>query len=187
MCCVLHHLSCLKKTCLRQVVLDKWLPLNQVAVLRSPIQLWILQYSPNKRRAGLQVHMHRCTLSVLWISWSSIRRVLTARRRLQQASTCRSHTVNNGSAWWAPARAQQPRALAKMNTNCTGSTLPRRGGDRRQKCTSKGIWRQGIVLKHRNSLQKSICPVVICPYLCSSEGRDLHHGTHRVGGEPGMA
>ena len=27
----------------------------------------------------------------------------------------------------------------------------------------------GIVLKHRSSLQKSLCPVVICPYLCSSE------------------
>ena len=26
--------------------------------------------------------------------------------------------------------------------------------------------RQGIVLKHRNSLQESLCPVVICPYLC---------------------
>ena len=38
-----------------------------------------------------------------------------------------------------------------------------------QKCTRKGIWRQGIVLKYRNSLQKSLCPVVLCPYLCSSE------------------
>ena len=41
--------------------------------------------------------------------------------------------------------------------------------DSSQKCTSKGISRQGIVLKHRDSLQKSLCPVVICPYLCSSE------------------
>ena len=31
------------------------------------------------------------------------------------------------------------------------------------------IWRQGIVLKRRNSLQRSLCPVVICPYLCSSD------------------
>ena len=37
------------------------------------------------------------------------------------------------------------------------------------KCTMKVIWRQGIVLKHGSSLQKSLCPVVICPYLCSSE------------------
>ena len=43
----------------------------------------------------------------------------------------------------------------------------------RQKCTSKDIWRQGIVSKHRNSLQKSLCPVVICPYLCSSETRAI--------------
>ena len=33
-----------------------------------------------------------------------------------------------------------------------------------QKCTGKGIGRQGIVLKRRKSLQKSRCPVVICPY-----------------------
>ena len=26
-----------------------------------------------------------------------------------------------------------------------------------------------MVLKHRNSLQKRLCPVIICPYLCSSE------------------
>ena len=25
------------------------------------------------------------------------------------------------------------------------------------------------MLKHRNSLQKSLCPVVMCPYLCGSE------------------
>ena len=34
-----------------------------------------------------------------------------------------------------------------------------------QKCTSKGIRRRGTVLKHRNSLQRRLCPVVICPYL----------------------
>ena len=38
-----------------------------------------------------------------------------------------------------------------------------------QKCTSKGTGRQGIVSKPRSSLQKSPCPVVICPYLRSSE------------------
>ena len=37
------------------------------------------------------------------------------------------------------------------------------------KCTSKGIWRQGIELKHGNSVHKSLCPIVICPYLCSSD------------------
>ena len=37
-----------------------------------------------------------------------------------------------------------------------------------QKCTSKGMRRQGVVLKHRMSSQKSLCPVVLCPYLCSS-------------------
>ena len=31
-----------------------------------------------------------------------------------------------------------------------------------RKCTSKGI-----MLKHRNSLQKSLCPIVICPYSCT--------------------
>ena len=38
-----------------------------------------------------------------------------------------------------------------------------------QECTGKGIWRQGVALKRRNSLLKSLCPVVICPYSCSSE------------------
>ena len=43
-----------------------------------------------------------------------------------------------------------------------------------QACTIKGIRPQGTVLKHRSSLQKSLCPVVICPYLCSSDsGRSL--------------
>ena len=43
-----------------------------------------------------------------------------------------------------------------------------------QKCTSKDIWRQGIVLKHRISLNKSLCPVVICPYLCSSKFKKMN-------------
>ena len=42
-------------------------------------------------------------------------------------------------------------------------------GGQTQQCASKGIRREGIVLKHRNSLQKSLCPVVIRPYLCSSD------------------
>ena len=37
---------------------------------------------------------------------------------------------------------------------------------------SKGIWRQGKLLKRRNSLQKR-SPVVICTYLCSSDSRRL--------------
>ena len=41
-----------------------------------------------------------------------------------------------------------------------------------QKCSSKGIWRQGIVLNNRIPIQKSLCPVVICPYFCSSETTD---------------
>ena len=45
----------------------------------------------------------------------------------------------------------------------TPSTSQARVKHHPQKCTSKGIWRQGIVLKHRNSLQKSQCPAVICP------------------------
>ena len=48
-----------------------------------------------------------------------------------------------------------------------------------QKCTSKGKIRQGIVLNHRKSLQKSLCPVVICLYLCSSETRSSLRQTSR--------
>ena len=54
-----------------------------------------------------------------------------------------------------------------------GRSRRRRGCRRPQKCTSKGTGRHGIVLKHRNSLHKSLCPVVICPHVCSSEGRQL--------------
>ena len=53
-----------------------------------------------------------------------------------------------------------------------------KGGD--QKCTSKGIRRQGVVLKHRNSLQKSLCPAVIHPYLCKSEGKAPLHSAAPV-------
>ena len=42
-----------------------------------------------------------------------------------------------------------------------------------QKCTSRGIGRQGIVLKHRNSYKRAYCPVVLCPSLCSSGMRDF--------------
>ena len=34
-----------------------------------------------------------------------------------------------------------------------------------QKCTSKGIWRQGIVSKHRSSLQKEPMPCRHTPVL----------------------
>ena len=43
------------------------------------------------------------------------------------------------------------------------------------------VRRQGIVLKHRNSLQKSLCPVVICPYLCSSETCTVTPSTSPLG------
>ena len=57
------------------------------------------------------------------------------------------------------------RALPRPRPKPTGLVRPAIS----HKCTSKVIGRQGIELKHRNSLQKSLCPVVICPYLCSSE------------------
>ena len=53
-------------------------------------------------------------------------------------------------------------------------------GGTSKRSTSQGIGRQGIVLKHRNSLQKSQCPVAICPYLCSSE-RSHSHFAGRAG------
>ena len=42
-------------------------------------------------------------------------------------------------------------------------------------CSAKGIRRQGIVLKHRNSLQKSPCPVVICPSLSALREHILYY------------
>ena len=38
-----------------------------------------------------------------------------------------------------------------------------------QSYTSKGIWRQGIGSFVRNSCVSTRCPVVMCPYLCTSE------------------
>ena len=38
-----------------------------------------------------------------------------------------------------------------------------------QSYMSKGIWRQGIGSFVRNSCVSTLCPVVICPYLCTSE------------------
>ena len=78
----------------------------------------------------------------------------------QYYMTCHEHTTqcskirqSHDSAW---------HSMAWPDPTCCGMTYG-------QKCTSKGIWRQGRVLKHRNSLHKSLCPVVTCPYLCSSD------------------
>ena len=38
-----------------------------------------------------------------------------------------------------------------------------------QSCISKGIWRQGIGLSVRNASVSTLCPVVIYPYLCTSD------------------
>ena len=38
-----------------------------------------------------------------------------------------------------------------------------------QSYTSKGIWRQDIGSLERSSYVSALCPVVICPYLCTSE------------------
>ena len=35
------------------------------------------------------------------------------------------------------------------------------------------------MLKHRNSLQKSLCPIVLCPYLCSSDSITNGGGSDR--------
>ena len=78
--------------------------------------------------------------------------------------------------WWTPtvaiALCSVPRfANPRCHVSHTRTFTPGREWVRdlavSQKCTSKGIWRQGVVLKHRNSLQKSPYPVVVCPDLCS--------------------
>ena len=47
----------------------------------------------------------------------------------------------------------------------------------RQKCTSQGIGRQGTVLKHRNSSQKSLLPCGHMPLLVYVALKTLTHGT----------
>ena len=70
-------------------------------------------------------------------------------------------------AWWSSRTEQDTQRQPPQCDN------PNHRVNRLQKCTSKSRWRQGIVLKHRNSLRESICPVVICPYLCSSDESTL--------------
>ena len=63
----------------------------------------------------------------------------------------------------------RPRASHRRANPCEdGSGPANRSAAFSQKCTSKGIRRQGIVSAHRNSLQKSLCPVVICPNILRS-------------------
>ena len=75
---------------------------------------------------------------------------------------CMSHVYG----WPTPFGKSSSRAASTFSWG--HDRLPRRPT---QKCTSKGIGKQGIVLKPRNSFQKSLCPVVICPCLCSSDLR----------------
>ena len=42
-------------------------------------------------------------------------------------------------------------------------------GSRSKSYISKGIRRQGIGSSVRNSYVSALCPVVICPYLCTSD------------------
>ena len=53
--------------------------------------------------------------------------------------------------------------------------LARSGRKGKHKCwnqsyISKGIWRQGIGSFVRNSYVSTLCPVAICPYLCTPDG-----------------
>ena len=53
----------------------------------------------------------------------------------------------------------------RRGASATGSS-----GSWDQKCTSKGLVRQGTVLEHRTSLQKEPVPCRPMPLLCSSDG-----------------
>ena len=86
------------------------------------------------------------------ISWGS------TSRRSDQA--CRKETSRTNAGSWYYERVQQ--VAANIFDEESWYTQI-------QKCTSKGIRRQGVVLKHGNSLQKNPCPSAICPYLWSSD------------------
>ena len=79
-------------------------------------------------------------------------------QRLQQ------YRLGFADASWGPPR----RGSAAGAGRCSS----RAGGRCPRKRTSKGTGRQGMLSKHRNSLQKNLCPVVI-PYLCSSGRRQM--------------
>ena len=55
-----------------------------------------------------------------------------------------------------PSRMPRTAAIQPSSSACSRSAQVRAYDDR-------------AVLKHRNSLPKSLCPVGICPYLCSSD------------------
>ena len=70
---------------------------------------------------------------------------------------------------------------ARMTTHKSriANNLNTKSNNTCQSYTSKDIRRQGIGSFVRNSYVSTLCPVVICPYLCTSEnGRVLHRGLH---------
>ena len=60
--------------------------------------------------------------------------------------------------------------FSRGSSDVRSSTRERSGSHAPQKCKNKGTGRQGIVRHsvetNRNALQKSLCSVVVCPYLC---------------------
>ena len=76
--------------------------------------------------------------------------------------------------------------VARLVRRSPGSLLRRAGAGAgwarvSQSCISKGIWRQGIGSFVRNSYVSTLCPVVICPDLCTSESA-AHGGAARGAG-----
>ena len=101
---------------------------------------------------------------------------------------CSNPTSSNLWAWCeAPIRTESVLLSGVRGENSRWPTRAYKGQSRLalQKCRSKGIRRLGIVLKHRSSLQRSMCPVVIClTYVALSTA--LHSGFYNGASDAGM-
>ena len=61
--------------------------------------------------------------------------------------------------------------LTPLGYLAAASIPPSRLGTDAQSYIRKGIWRQGIGSFVRKAYVSTLCPVVVCPYLCTSETR----------------
>ena len=137
---------------------------------------------------GFEVWFERCSSSswtrklssrsrVVWVLWQE------GLSRLDQS--CNTHLCYREFAFEVEGsydvkglEGERPCACNEANAQLFALTESRVGVHRQtswiQSCRSKGIWRQGIGSFARNSYVSTLCPVVICPYLCTSESRVLN-------------
>ena len=118
------------------------------------------------------IGFYRDTCSYL-VRMSYPTRGLTDRRCLMRVSASRSssHSAAKDEACSkrAPTRVRVFGDPASFPPDRAPANRP--AARRTQSYTSKGIWRQGIGSFVRKSYVQALCPVVLCPYLCTYDAR----------------